>query len=55
MHPDMVHISIQADDVVVSMEGLCHHTAERLMLIPGKMLSLLLMISISKVKYFQVC
>ena len=38
MHPDMVHISIQADDVVVSMEGLCHHTAQRLMLIPGKML-----------------
>ena len=34
-HPPEDQMSITADDVIVSMKALCHHTAERLMLIPG--------------------
>ena len=36
-HPDFdQYITIQVDDAIISMEGLCHHTAQRIMMIPGE-------------------
>ena len=50
----MHHISIQADDVIVSMEGLCHHTAQRIMMIPGMLETVEELVAEDEVHYLNL-